>query len=95
MPKARRLSVLVVENGSGVSALACESESKCGVGRATSTEGAVSASVRALESGRTVAKSEAREILDRADDAWSEEFRRSALSGSSPRRRVARRKRSR
>lgn len=94
MAKAYRLSVLVVENGGGVAALACESESKCGVGRGQTTEGAVSSSVRALERGDTVAKGEAKEILRRADDVWSEDFRRQAMSGIR-RSRVARRKRSR
>lgn len=78
MARAKRISVLVVENGSSVSALACTSEERCGVGSGGNTAGAVGAAVRALESGETVAKSEARAILDRADDAWSEDFRRQA-----------------
>lgn len=95
MAKARRLSVLVVENDGGVSALACENEHKCGVGRGSTTEGAVGASVRALERGDTVAKSEARALLDRAEDIWGEQLRRDALSEVRGSRRVARRKRSR
>ena len=94
MGRAKRLTVLIVENGSSVSALACESDQACGVGSGSSTERAVSSAVGALESGKTVSKSEARAILDRADDVWSEEFRRQALRGVG-RSRVARRRRSR
>lgn len=93
MAKARRLSVLVVENDGGVSALACENEHKCGVGRGSTTDGAVGASVRALERGDTVGRSEAKALLDRAEDIWGEQLRRDALSGGATKPRHRRRAR--
>lgn len=82
MAKAYKLSVVVVETAGGVSALACENESRCGVGRGSTVDGAVGGAVRALDRGDTVARSEAKELLQRADDVWSEDFKRQALSGS-------------
>lgn len=88
--KAYRLSVLVVEAASGVAAVACRDSDTCAVGRGQSVDAAVAHSVAALEHGHTQSKAEAREILRSADDVWSEDFRRQALS-EPPRRRKHRR----
>lgn len=90
--KAYRLEVLVVESPRGsVQALACERETKCGIGRGSTPESAVAASVRALERGDTVTPGQARAIVDRAEDVWGAEFHRQALGGVKRTRRAKKR----
>lgn len=90
--KAYKLSVLVVEAPSGVAALACKGQDTCAVGRGQGADTAVAHAVKALEQGYTQSRSEARELLDSAEDVWGEELKRAAMGEAGPRRkRLARR----
>lgn len=79
--KAYRLSVLVVDASSGVAALTCRGEDTCAVGRGQSAEAAVAHSVKALESGYTQSKTEAKELMRSAEDVWGEELKRAVMGG--------------
>lgn len=85
--KAYRLSVLVVESPAGAAALACRGQDTCAVGRGHGADSAVAHAVKALEQGYTQSRSEARELLDSAEDVWGEELKRAALGERRTRRR--------
>lgn len=84
--KAYRLSVLIVEQPSGVAAIACQSADACAVGRGQSAASAVAHSVKALESGYTKSRAEAKAIIDSAEAVWGEELKRAAMGETHSRR---------
>lgn len=85
--KAYKVSVLLVERGDSVAALACHSEESCAVGRGASAGAAAERAIAALERGEGRDRAEAKALMREADDVWSADFKRQALGAAKTRRR--------